>query len=544
VRPAHFELVDPLLSLEVAPLLLDEELSLGVVLVLPVVDGDVSELVPPVLGAVVAPELMLPPLGGAPASLPDEDAPLPLAPDAPEALSPDELEPELPLLAPALAPPPAAPPAPCAHAAVAKATMAAVTAALMSFTFIFSSSRVGMEMDCGGGGRKNNALFWKGSRQLLRYSPAPKGGTMPSLGFAFIAFLFIHAMQAHAQERGGVPQFQVDASWPKPLPNRWILGQVSGIATDRYDRIWVVHRPGSLTPRERAAERTPPEAKCCIAAPPVLVFDPSGNFLFSWGGPGAGYQWPESEHGVYVDANDFVWLAGNGKTDGQLLKFTMDGKFVLQIGKQASGSDSNSTERLGSPADVAVDTAAREVFAADGYANRRVVVFDSETGAYKRHWGAYGKKPVDEKLPPYDPARPPSPQFGNPVHCIRLSNDGLVYVCDRTNDRVQVFRKDGSFVSEHVFEKETRGTGSVYDLVFSPEREQRFIYMIDGMNGEVRVVDRASKQVLGRFGRPGRQAGEFTALHNIAVDRQGNLYTAEVQTGQRVQKFRRLDRQE
>ena len=276
----------------------------------------------------------------------------------------------------------------------------------------------------------------------------------------------------------------------------------------------------------------------------MLVFDPSGNFLFSWGGPGAGYQWPESEHGVYVDAKDFVWLAGNGKTDGQLLKFTMEGKFVLQIGKQASGSDSNSTERLGSPADVAVDTAAREVFAADGYANRRVVVFDSETGAYKRHWGAYGKKPVDEKLPPYDPARPPSAQFGNPVHCIRLSTDGLVYVCDRTNDRLQVFRKDGSFVSEHVFEKETRGTGSVYDLVFSPDREQRFIYMIDGMNGEVRIVERETKNVLARFGRPGRQAGEFTALHNIAVDRQGNLYTAEVQTGQRVQKFRRVDRQE
>jgi DNA-binding beta-propeller fold protein YncE len=348
-----------------------------------------------------------------------------------------------------------------------------------------------------------------------------------------------------AQDKIGVPHFQVDASWPKALPNRWILGQVSGIATDRYDRIWVVHRPGSLTPRERAAERTPPEAKCCVAAPPVLVFDASGNFLFSWGGAGAGYQWPESEHGIYVDTNDFVWLAGNGKTDGQLLKFTMDGKFVLQIGKQGSGNDSNSTERLGSPADVAVDTVAREVFAADGYANRRVVVFDSETGAYKRHWGAYGGKPVDDKTPPYDPARPPSQQFSNPVHCIRISQlDSLVYVCDRTNDRLQIFRKDGTFVSEHVFEKETRGTGSVYDLAFSPDREQRYLYMIDGMNGEVRIVERASKQTVGRFGRPGRQAGEFTALHNIAVDRQGNLYTAEVNTGQRIQKFRRVDRQD
>jgi hypothetical protein len=233
---------------------------------------------------------------------------------------------------------------------------------------------------------------------------------------------------AYAQTAGPLPQFQVDPFWPKPLPNNWILGQVSGIATDKSDRIWVVHRPGSLTPRERAAEQNPPEAKCCIAAPPVLVFDQSGNLIRHWGGSGPGYEWPESEHGIFIDDNDFVWLAGNGKKDGQLLKFTMDGKFVLQIGKQGQGNDSNSTERLGSPADVAVDVAAKEVFAADGYANRRVVVFDSETGAYKRHWGAYGNKPSDEKMPPYDPARAPSQQFGNPVHCIRIDKDGLVYV--------------------------------------------------------------------------------------------------------------------
>ena len=236
-------------------------------------------------------------------------------------------------------------------------------------------------------------------------------------------------------------------------------------------------------------------------------------------------------------------FAGNGKKDGQLLKFTMDGKFVLQIGKQGEGNDSNSTVRLGSPADVAVDVAAKEVFAADGYANRRVAVFDSETGNYKRHWGAYGKSPSDEKTPPYDPAKPPSQQFGNPVHCIRVDKDDLVYVCDRSNNRLQVFRKDGTFVAEHVYEKATRGTGSVYDLVFSPDQDQKFIYMIDGMNGEVRIVDRASKETLGRFGRPGRQVGQFTALHNIAVDRQGNIFTSEVNTGQRVQKFRRIDMQ-
>src|SRR5271170_540082 len=350
--------------------------------------------------------------------------------------------------------------------------------------------------------------------------------------------------QTQSVGSGNLPQFQVDPYWPKPLPNNWLLGQVSGITVDRFDRIWVVQRPRSLTPRERASEQNPPVSRCCAAAPPVLVFDQSGNLVKSWGGPGQGYEWPKVEHGVYIDGNDFVWLAGSGDQDGQLLKFTRDGKFVLQIGKAGEGHDSNSTERLGSPADVAVDVAAKEVFAADGYANRRIVVFDSETGAYKRHWGAYGKKPSDEKTPPYDPAKPASAQFGNPVHCVRIDKDGFVYACDRTNDRLQIFRKDGTFVSEHFFEKNTRATGSVYEIVFSPDQAQKYIYMVDGANGEVRIVDHASKEVVGRFGRVGRQAGEFTAAHNIAVDHQGNIYTAEVATGERIQRFRRLDPQD
>jgi len=349
--------------------------------------------------------------------------------------------------------------------------------------------------------------------------------------------------QAAAAKVGGVPQFLVDPFWPKPLPNNWILGQVAGIRIDRFDHIWVVQRPGSLTKRDRAAEQNPPQAKCCVAAPPVLVFDQSGNLIRHWGGPGQGYNWPKSEHSIYIDDNDFIWLAGNDKNDGQLLKFTMDGKFVLQIGKPIEGADSNSTERLGSPADIAVDIAAHEVYAADGYSNRRVVVFDSETGAYKRHWGAYGNKPSDEKTPPYDPAKPVSQQFGNPVHCVRISKDGLVYVCDRINDRYQIFRKDGTFVSEHFFERNTRLNGSVYEIAFSPDKEQKFIYMVDGSNGEVRIVDRATNEVLGRFGRVGRQAGEFTAVHNISVDLEGNIYTAEVADGERVQKFRRIDLQ-
>ena len=346
------------------------------------------------------------------------------------------------------------------------------------------------------------------------------------------------------QPAGGVPQFQVDPFWPKPLPNNWILGQVSGVAVDKHNHIWIIHRPRSLSEREVGAQHNPPWSKCCYAAPPILVFDESGNLIRTWGGPGAGYEWPAVEHGIYVDDNDFVWTAGSGDKDAQILKFTRDGKFVLQIGRSGQSKGSNDTANLGSPADINVDAAAKEVYVADGYRNRRIIVFDSETGAYKRHWGAYGKPPSDDKLPAYDPAQPPSAQFGRPVHCVRFSRDGLVYVCDRINNRVQIFRKDGTFVMEAFFEKNTRLNGAVSELVFSPDREQKFIYMVDGVNNELRIIERASNATLARVGRPGRFAGQFHVVHNIAVDRQGNVYTTEVNTGQRVQKFRRLDPQD
>jgi DNA-binding beta-propeller fold protein YncE len=335
----------------------------------------------------------------------------------------------------------------------------------------------------------------------------------------------------------------VDPFWPKPLLNNWILGQVSGVFVDKRDHVWIVHRPGTLSEREIGAQQNPPYGKCCYAAPPVLVFDPSGNLVRSWGGPGQGYDWPTGEHGISVDDNDFVWLAGNGNTDGQVLKFTLDGKFVMQIGRAGDIRGSNDTATLGRPADVVVDVAAKEAYIADGYGNRRIAVFDSETGAYKRHWGAYGNRPNDDKMPAYDPAQPPSRQFGSPVHCVRLSNEGLVYACDRVNNRFQVFRKDGSFISEHFFERSTRLNGSVSDLVFSPDPAQKFIYMVDGVNNELRVIERKSNEVLARVGRPGRFAGQFHVVHNVGVDRQGNVYTTEVNTGQRVQKFRRLDAQ-
>ena len=336
-----------------------------------------------------------------------------------------------------------------------------------------------------------------------------------------------------------LPQFIVDPFWPKPLPNNWLIGQVAGVHVDADDHVWIVHRPNSLAERDIAATFDPPRSKCCYPAPPVLEFDSSGNVLRAWGGPGEGYDWPRSEHGIHL-ADGFVWLAGNGQGDHHILKFTMDGAFVLQIGAPDQSQGSNDTANLGRPADLFVDVEAREVYVADGYGNRRIAVFDTETGAYKRHWGAYGNTPHDDPLPPYDPAAAPSQQFGNPVHCVQMSRDGLVHVCDRVNDRVQVFRKDGTFVAEAFFEPETLMNGSVYDLVFSPDPAQRWMFMVDGMNSELRIIDRASSITRGRVGRAGRYAGQFYAVHDIAVDSAGNLYTTEVQTGQRVQKFRRV----
>lgn len=344
------------------------------------------------------------------------------------------------------------------------------------------------------------------------------------------------------EDAAGVPQFLVDPFWPKPLPRNWIVGQVAGVDVGPGDHVWIVHRPASLSERERAAELDPPIGKCCVAAPPVLEFDLSGNLLNAWGGPGDGYDWPANEHGIFADDEGFVWLAGNGQTDRHVLKFTAAGEFVMQIGRPGSDMDSNDTANLGRPADLFVDPDADEVYVADGYGNRRVIVFDSETGDYKRHWGAYGRRPDDAPLPDYDPAAVPARQFRSPVHCIQMSHDGLVYACDRVSNRYHVFRTDGTLVAEAFFEPATLLNGSVSDIALSQDAGQAFIYMVDSVNNEMRIVDRATHTVLGHVGRPGRWAGQFHAVHNIAIDSQGNLYTTEVNTGQRVQKFRRLDR--
>ena len=327
---------------------------------------------------------------------------------------------------------------------------------------------------------------------------------------ACVAITLLSAAAA-AQE---VPRFQAEPFWPKPLPEYWILGPVSGSAVGPDDTIWLVHRPATLVDDEKGATLNPPATKCCKAAPAVLAFDAEGNLKRSWGGPGEGYDWPKSEHGIHVDRDGNVWLAGNP-------------------------GGSNSTSGLGSPAHMIVDDAANELYVADGYQNRRVVVFDAKSGAYKRHWGAYGKAPPpDDKLPPYRPDAPLSQSFGNPVHCVRLANDGLVYVCDRANDRIQVFQRDGTFVKEFRVEPATLQNGSVWDLVLSRDPQQRFIFVADGANGQIHTIAREDGKLLSQWGRHGRQPGQFKWVHNIAIESQGNLYTAEVGFGRRAQKFR------
>ncbi len=357
---------------------------------------------------------------------------------------------------------------------------------------------------------------------------------------ASLSFLAL-ASCATSTTPAATPQFHVDPAWPKPLPNHWILGQVSGVAVDADDHIWVLQRPGSLTEDEAGAALVPPSSTCCLPAPPVLEFDGQGNLLRSWGGAGPGYDWPSSEHGIHVDGKGFVWVTGNGDLDGQVLKFTRDGKFVMQIGKVGPQTTNADTTRLGRPTAVEVDNDANELFVADGYQNRRVIVFDATTGAYKRHWGAYGKPPRDGLAPEMVRGAPPTPQqlesFGNPVHCVHLAHDGLVYVCDRLNNRVQIFHKDGSYVKEFSVEPRTAGNGSTWDIVISHDAGQKYLFVADGRNNVVDILDRATGAPVGSLGRPGRYAGEFHWVHDLAMDSQGNLYAGEVDTGKRVQKF-------
>jgi DNA-binding beta-propeller fold protein YncE len=385
-------------------------------------------------------------------------------------------------------------------------------------------------------------------------------------------------------EAAGVqaPRFEVDPMWPKPLPNHWVIGNTIGVSVDSKDHIWIIHRAGSLERMETYAAAKPPASECCSPAPAVLEFDEDGNLVGHWGGAdGPGYTWPASNHGITVDYKGNVWIGGNGRTanppadgetagntaitgaaaqakaapkqaatkaapgrggpplyhDSMVLKFTQDGKFLMAIGKPGASQGSNDVENLGLPAKTFIDPKTNELYVADGYGNKRVIVFDADTGKYKRHWGAYGNKPDDKNLGRYNPNDPPAQQFRNPVHCAELSNDNLLYVCDRVNDRIQVFKPDGTFVKETFIAKNTLGDGAAWDIAFSKDPQQKFMYLVDGSNEKIYIMLRDTLEILTSFGDGGRQPGQFYAVHSIATDSKGNIFTTETYRGQRVQKF-------
>ncbi len=348
------------------------------------------------------------------------------------------------------------------------------------------------------------------------------------------------AAQTTAAPRA-VPKFEVDPSWPK-LPAKWVFGQVSSVSVDSDDHAWILQRPKTIRDDLKG-----------MAAPPVLEFDAAGNFVQGWGGPGEGYDWPEIEHGIYVDPKGFVWIGGNGKSDNHLVKFTKAGKFVMQIGKKGASKGNTDTQNVKEAADTFVYAKTNELFVADGYGNNRVIVFDADTGAFKRMWGAFGKQPVDQ--PKAEPSKipesariaakeetGPGPDYLSTVHAARVSNDGLVYVSDRAGKRVQVFKLDGTYVTQKFIDRWCEvphcGNGqTVASTAFSQDPEQRFLYVASRSPARVWVLDRKTLEPLDSFGRPGIAPGEFYVLHHMNVDTKGNLYVTEVQDGKRAQKF-------
>ena len=362
---------------------------------------------------------------------------------------------------------------------------------------------------------------------------------------------------------GQVPVVEVDPFWPQPLEYPFILGPVSGVTVAPDGHVLIVSRQDGFH-EGNEINSVMSTGTCCTPTQAVLEFAPDGSLVREWGGPDEGYPWPVRPHAIAVDPEGNLWVGGGvavgvgeaalqsqdqeyysdeasgryaeNHYDSHILKFSRDGRHLMTIGRTGQWPNSQSTESFGGPAGFSFDPAANEAFVADGYANRRVAVLDLGTGEVKRFWGAYGNPPDDAPLEDYDPDAPPPQQFRD-VTCAELSHDGLLYVCDRGNNRLQVFARDGTFVMEQAIAPRTLGQGSVWDVAFSPDPQQRFLYVADGMNERVHILDRESLEVRTSFGTGGRVPGTFRELGSVAVDLDGNVYTAENGQGRRVQRF-------
>jgi len=378
------------------------------------------------------------------------------------------------------------------------------------------------------------------------------------LGLIVIAALGCLERAGMAQGASQMPVFQVDPAWPK-LPNNWVVGIVSAVTVDKRDHVWLLHRPRSVSEELRSR-----------SAPPVLEFDADGKFVNAWGGAGDGYDWPVNEHAIFVDNRDVVWIGGSGITDDMLLNFTLQGKFLRAFGAKGKSTGNADTKNVNRPADIFINQKTNEAFVADGYGNRRIIVFDASTGAFKRMWGAFGNPPDSDPpagapgaagaagagggrggragggggrggqaqaAPQLDTQGPGSEHFGNPLHNVKISNDGIVYVADRSNRRIQVFTPDGKYQSQVFINRAGPSDGSVAGFAFSPDPQQRFLYAADYGNSHIVVLDRKSMQVLYQFGTRNADPGNFQGPHLIATDSKGNLYVAEVAPGNRAQKF-------
>jgi hypothetical protein len=404
--------------------------------------------------------------------------------------------------------------------------------------------------DSGPGARNPPSEIEAMTSSLPPLSPASRSGRVPLLHLMLLSVSLVAcgegdmdsapaAQAAGSSGADGVPSFVVDPSWPREMPNDWIMGSITAVFVDDQDHVWVTHLPETLTPEETSAVQEPPIGLCCRPAPVVVEFDADGNVVQGWGDPTTQdvSEFPRNAHGLFIDHLGNVWIGTY--RHHRVMKFTRDGELLMQIGEYDVNGGSNDPSLLGGPAGIWVDPQTNEVFIADGYRNRRVVVYDGDTGEYKRHWGAYGEPPVDEYE--YDwggegHAENPPRQFST-VHGLVGSNDGLIYVADRRGNRIQVFQQDGTFVTEKIIQPRTLASGSAFVIAFSPDEAQQWLYLADGTNHKVWILRRSDLEVVGDFGRGGRQVGQFLRPHGMSVDSRGNIYVGEASTGRRIQKF-------